>query len=241
MIICSECGRTLKKRYWNYGKPSQRVMQQCGSYIQGKANCNAKASRQDLIKATTIHMLNKVFLKDLDIMSSIQRVNKSTIKVDDVQGIIEKLTLERDENEIALSNLIDTKVKTPDIPESIFNTKYREYSDRLKVLTAEINKHELEHVKNYDTKKRMDKIGEILGKKNLVIDELDSEILSTFIYKMISVGPNEIVYCIAGTKNYSDNEFKERRFEFLKTEPIIVETYHAPDGLAKMLYRVVVI
>jgi hypothetical protein len=136
-------------------------------------------------------------------MSTIQRVIKSTIKVDDVEGIIERLTLERDENKIALSNLIDTKVKTPDIPESIFNAKYREYSDRLKVLTTEI--------------------------------------LSTFIYKMISVSPNEIVYCIAGTKNYSDNEFKERRFEFLKTEPIIVETYHAPDGLAKMLYRVVVI
>jgi hypothetical protein len=48
----------------------------------------------------------------------------------------------------------------------------------------------------------MDKINEILGKKNLVIDELDSEILSTFIYKKISVAPNEIVYCIAGTKNY---------------------------------------
>lgn len=39
----------------------------------------------------------------------------------------------------------------------------------------------------------MDKIGEILGKKNLVIDELDSEILSTFIYEMISVSPNVIV------------------------------------------------
>ncbi|MCK9271899.1 MAG: hypothetical protein M0P50_15795 [Bacteroidales bacterium] len=120
-------------------------------------------------------------------MTTIQRVIKSTIKVDDVESIIEKLTLERDENEIALSNLIDTKVKKPDIPESIFNAKYREYSDRLKVLTAEINKLELEHVKNYDTKKRMDKIGEILGKKNLVIDELDSEILSTFIYKMCLV------------------------------------------------------
>ncbi|MDX9691598.1 MAG: hypothetical protein RBT45_04020 [Acholeplasmataceae bacterium] len=81
----------------------------------------------------------------------------------------------------------------------------------------------------------MDKINEILGKKNLVIDELDSEILSTFIYKMISVSPTEIVYCIAGTKNYSDNEFKERRFEFLKTEPISVETYHEPDSLVKMI------
>jgi hypothetical protein len=51
---------------------------------------------------------------------------------------------------------------------------------------------------------------------------------------MISVSPNEIVYCIAGTKNYSDDEFKERRFEFIKTEPIVVGTYHKADGLTKM-------
>ena len=87
----------------------------------------------------------------------------------------------------------------------------------------------------------MDKINEILGQKHLVIDELDSDILRSLLFKMISSSLNEIVYCIAGTKNYSDKEFKERRFDFLKTEPIIVETYHAPDGLAKMLYRVIVI
>jgi hypothetical protein len=51
---------------------------------------------------------------------------------------------------------------------------------------------------------------------NLIIDILDFEMLRSFIYKMISVSPNEIVYCIAGTKNYSDDEFKERRFDFHK-------------------------
>jgi site-specific DNA recombinase len=81
----------------------------------------------------------------------------------------------------------------------------------------------------------------LIGQKNLVIDTLDSEILRSFIYKMISVSPNEIVYCIAGTKNYSDNEFKERRFDFLNTEPIVVGTYHKADGLTKMITLVVVI
>ena len=141
-------------------------------------------------------------------MSTIQKVIKSTIKVNEVQDLIEKLSGEKDEIEQALSNLIDTKIKTPDIPESIFNSKYLEYSKRLKALTTEINKLELEYVKNYDTRKRMDKINEIIGQKNLVIDTLDSEILRSFIYKMISICPNEIVYCIARTKNYSDDEFK---------------------------------
>jgi hypothetical protein len=62
----------------------------------------------------------------------------------------------------------------------------------------------------------MDNINEIIGQKNLVIDTLDSEILRSFIYKMISVSPNEIVYYIARTKNHSDNKFKELRFELIK-------------------------
>ena len=87
----------------------------------------------------------------------------------------------------------------------------------------------------------MDKINEILGQKHLVIDELDSDILRSFIFKMISASPNEIVYCIAGTKNYSDKEFKKSRLEFLKTSPIVVGTYHAKGGLTKMFTLVVVI
>jgi len=75
-------------------------------------------------------------------------------------------------------------------------------------------------LKIYNTKNRMDKINEIIGQKNLVIDTLDSEILQSFIYKMISVSQNEIVYCIAGSKNYFDDALKDRRFDFLKTEPI---------------------
>ena len=76
---------------------------------------------------------------------------------------------------------------------------------------------------------------------NLIIDILDFEMFCSFIYKMISVSPNEIVYCIAETKNDSDDAFKERRFDFLKTEPIVVGTYHKADGLTKMTTLVVVI
>ena len=87
----------------------------------------------------------------------------------------------------------------------------------------------------------MDKISEIISSMNLVINTFNSEILHSFIYKMISLSPNDIFYCIAGTKNYSDDEFKERRFDFLKTEPIVVGTYQRMDDLTKMITLVVVI
>lgn len=58
---------------------------------------------------------------------------------------------------------------------------------------------------------------------------------------MISVSSNELVYSIAVTKNYSDDEFKRHRFDFIKTEPIVVGTYHKTDGLTRMITLVVVI
>ncbi|MDO9629070.1 MAG: recombinase zinc beta ribbon domain-containing protein, partial [Acholeplasmataceae bacterium] len=241
MIVCSECGRTLKRRYWNYGKPSQRVMQQCGSYIDGKANCTAKASYQEIIEGATIQMLNEVFLKDLDITSTIRQIIKSTIRVDDVSKKIDALERERDEIELTLSNLIDTKVKTPDLPDSIFNTKYQEYTHRLKELTNEINKLELEHVRIYDTRQRLDRIDEILKQKQNMITELDSEVLRTFIYRMISVSPTEMVYCIAGTKNYTDDEFSLMRKDILKQKPLCTGIYRSEKYDKEMYYRVVVI
>jgi len=60
---------------------------------------------------------------------------------------------------------------------------------------------------------------------------VDSEILRSFIDKIIPVSPNEIVYCTSGTKDYANDEFIERRFEFIKIEPIFVGIYKKTDCL----------
>jgi len=241
MIICSECGRTLKRRYWNYGSKSQRVMQQCGNYIDGKAHCNAKASYQEVLEGTTIQMLNEVFLKDLNIMDTIKNVIKSTLVMDDLQNEIDGMNLELQETENMLSNLIDTRVKTPGFSESIFTNKYNEYTSKMNYLSKEISKLELEHVKTFDTKQRLDTINTLLKNRDLVIDTLDSDILGSFIYKMISVNPGEVVFCVAGTKNYSDTEFSDNRKKFLKLKPIYTGAYYNKKYDKSMDYRVVII
>lgn len=74
-----------------------------------------------------------------------------------------------------------------------------------------------------------------------MITELDTETLRTFIFKMISVSPSEMVYCIAGTKNYTDKEFSEQREAFIYQTPIASGTYHCDKYDKKMTYRVVVV
>lgn len=58
---------------------------------------------------------------------------------------------------------------------------------------------------------------------------------------MISVKPDEIVFCIAGTKNYGDEEFKEKRHQFSSLVPIAEGTYRNQKYDKIMKYKVVII
>ncbi len=240
MIICSQCGRTLKRRYWNYGSPSQRVMQQCGSYINGKENCTAKASHQEVIEGTTLKVLNEVFLSEIDIVYTINSAVKSVISVNGLQSEIDDLENQKYILENNLSSLVDTKIKTPGFDDSIFNIKYEEYMNQIRSITHSIKKLELEQVKTYDTSQRLSRIKEFIKSKQGNMTELDDS-LKSFIFKMISVSPSEMVYCIAGSKNYTDKEFSERRKEFLKMTPVASGTYHCDKYDKDMDFKVIII
>ncbi|MBN2300816.1 MAG: hypothetical protein JXC31_06505 [Acholeplasmataceae bacterium] len=58
---------------------------------------------------------------------------------------------------------------------------------------------------------------------------------------MLSVKPDEIVFCIVGSTQYSDKEFSERRHEFEAKKPIFESVYIDEKYQKEMKYRVVVI
>ena len=240
-IICSECGRTLKRRYWNYGKEAQRVMQQCGGYIDGKAHCKAKATYHEVIEGATIDMLNRVFMKNIDIIPIIKRVIYSTVKAPDVQPQIKALEIENEKLELALSNLVDMKIKYQTISEELFNSKYMENTLAIKDNNEKISKLEDEFIKHHNTLERLKTIDDVLQARTEPLTEVDETILKSFIYKMISVKPDEIVFCIAGSTQYSDKEFSERRHEFEAKKPIFESVYFDEKYQKEMKYRVVVI
>jgi len=241
MIICLECGRTLKRRYWNYGKPSQRVMQQCGGYIDGKANCKAKATYHELIEGATIDMLNQVFLKNTDIVPVIKKVIHSTIKVSRAETLVHDLEAQNEEHEQALSNLVDMRIKHQSISEEMFNSKYQELMLQIKENDLKIKEYEAEFVKAHSVQTRLDEIDSVLKKRGEPMTELDDSVLKSFVYKMISVSPEELVFCIAGEKEYSDEEFARRRAEFAAKRPIFEAVYENPKYKKTMKYRVVII
>jgi len=174
-------------------------------------------------------------------MNVIQSVIESTIKVSDVELKIQEFKNEKEEKETLLANLVDMKMKNPSFSDSIFNTKYQELSHQLNQLNFEIQKLETDYMENYSTKGRLVKINEILNLQKTQITELDTYVLRAFIYKIIAVEYNDIIFCVAGTKNYSDVEFVEKRNEFIKYEPIATGQYYYEKYNQSMTYKVIVI
>ena len=63
------------------------------------------------------------------------------------------------------------------------------------------------------------------GLDELEIDRLEKENLKNFdtttrLIKIISISPEEIIFCVAGTKNYNDEEFVSKLNEFINSQAI---------------------
>ncbi|MBU0973745.1 MAG: hypothetical protein KKC20_24110, partial [Proteobacteria bacterium] len=152
-----------------------------------------------------------------------------------------KLQTQGDELERMISNLIDVQVKNPNLSQEDFNSKYQSLTLQLHNNKTEIRKLEGEYLTNYDTRSRLAKIETTLNNLLEPIQEVDSDTLRSFIYKIISVTPENIVFCVAGTKNYTDKEFSENRHTFEALKPLATGTYHNEKYDKIMNYKVVII
>jgi len=216
-------------------------MHQCGGYIEGKANCKAKATPHDLIEGVTIQMLNEVFIDNLDIVTIIKSIIKKNIIVTDEEKTINELIQKNEELQYMISNLLDMKLKNKDLPESTYKQKYYELTEVITSNERMIKKLESDMLRTYDTKSRIELINAELKKRTGHLRELNADLLHSFIYKMISISPEEVVFCVAGKKNYDDKEFTEKRHDFLKNEALAEGSYHNEILNKTINYRVIVI
>lgn len=124
--------------------------------------------------------LNEVFLQEKDIIPTIQKIIKSTIRISDVEILIQKLQEVGDELERTISNLIDVQVKNPNLPQDDFNSKYQSLTLQFHTNKTEVRKLEGEHLANYDTRSRLAKMEASLNSLLDPIQEVDGDTLLSF-------------------------------------------------------------
>jgi hypothetical protein len=241
ILICRECGRTLKRRYWNYGTNSARVMQQCGGYIEGKHNCKAKALYQDSLENATIKMMNTVFWKNEKILGILEKIHKEMRENNSCDKKLSQLEKEKTDLQVQLSALVDMRLSNSVLPDEIFSKKYKEINDGLRDKMNAITSMQKQVFDTFSRESKFDQMKKALEKQIKPFNEISPELFRYFIYRMIAVSRNEVVFCIAIDKEYTDKEFADRRFEFAALNPI-AEGSHFEEQFKNLLkYKVVII
>lgn len=241
-VFCAHCGKALRRRYWNYGKPSQKIMLQCSKYItESKDSCPAKALTHEVVENTTLSMLNNYFIKNHDTVDILEKFILKSLEVnssDDDLNVIRNDVINLN-NEMA--QLVDLKIKTPGFSQEMFDSKYQELNDELTDKRIKLQEIETKYIQGHENEQRLSQIKNILNDNKRTLNSLDASTLKAFINRMISVSQNEIIYCINVNKQYTDLEFSNKRHEFINQEPIATGSYYDEKYKIDMKYRIILI
>lgn len=238
-IMCYNCGRYTKRRYWNYGTPAEKVVQICGNYLTGKGNCPAKGVSDKLLQETTLYIINNYFLKNTNVFKVIKAAVNQTIKVDETTSLILEKENQKAELDNQLGELIDMKLQKK-FSEELIEEKYIKIKSELEIVLKELEILRIRQCSNQDIQNRVKDINKFIDSQEQELTELTAHIVQSFFYKMIVKDRDEVIFCIASSKAYSDDEFKEKRKDFAdKLAPIICGTYSNDKDSIK--YKVVII
>lgn len=187
-LVCKKCGNTLKRRKWNCGTKSEKVVWQCKSYINhGKDACDAKAVSDEDLKRSFVKLVNDLRTDKEDFLA---------IFIKNTEKILERnseINLEEMDNNIReiqkeLRELVRLQIKGK-INEDIYEEEYILLNDQLEGYLLEREEMESVYEEAQDYKARIIKIVEVLTQNDTIISEFDDEIFKAMIEKVEIVSP----------------------------------------------------
>lgn len=241
MIICIKCGKTLKRHHWNYGYDSQCIVRLCGNYLQGRDKCNAKAIKDDLIQQACLDVINDLFLSKNDNLDLLKKLIKDNVSFNKVEKELNDAKEQKETLEEELSKIINMKVKNNDFEKEILETKYKETSLKLQEVIKLIKDLEAESLQDYANNQRLDKINSFIKSNKRQVTELTSELLNTFISKIIAVDRENIVICLNSGEKLDHGYYVDHRKQLAKIAPIHMGIAKVPRFKDVLNYKVIIV
>lgn len=200
-LYCEKCGKTLKRRHWNVGTKSEKIVWQCNSYIRGVKNCSAKAVDDLTLKRAFIQLYNdmvvdkgfffKVFLENIN------KVISKESKVSEINKVTESIgLLEQD-----LSELVQLKLRKQ-IEDKYYNKEYERITLELEKVSAKKDRLEMQHLDDVKYKDKLSAISKIVDNGDEPLTEFDDDLFVALIDKVIIKSPNHFIFILESGQEY---------------------------------------
>lgn len=194
-LFCEKCGKTLKRRQWNSGTKSEKIVWLCNSYIKGVENCPSKAINDTDLKEAFIRLYNDM-VKDKGFffkmfLENINKVMTKESKITEIKKLTERIgLLEQD-----LSELVQLRLRKQ-IDDKVYNKEYAKITDELESVSQEKSESEMEHLDDVKYRDKLDAIGKIINNGDEPLTEFDDDLFVALIDKVIIKSPSHFLFIL---------------------------------------------
>lgn len=200
-LYCEKCGKTLKRRHWNSGTNSQKIVWQCHTIVNGKRVCYEKSVDDIVLKNAFIQLYNdmvvdkgsffKIFLDNINKVmckeSKISEINKVTECI----GILEQ----------DLSELVQLKIRKQ-IDDKYYNKEYEKITLELEKVTIKKDNLEMKHLDDVLYKEKLATISKIVDNGDEPLTEFDDDLFVALIDRVIIKSPSHFVFILESGQEY---------------------------------------
>ena len=238
IVFCAHCKRPMRRRHWNKGQPSEKVMLVCGSTKEQKGSCNAKAFEYNILEETSSSMMTNIINHKSEIFPNLITALNKSLDSENISHQIKVEELELNNIKDKIDRLIEIQIEYKNVNNIGFKEKYNKYIEELNIKQEEVNNFKTLKLKNRQSETRISTIKRYLDKNEYFPKKIDTLSFRSLISKIIILDPKNIIFVIESTNQTSRDEFVIKIDNLISKNPIKKELFTAETG-SEVNYRIV--
>ncbi len=247
-LICLECGNTFKRRTWS-GSNRVRIkhVYQCNGYINGLEDgtrCTSKPISETLSTQACCDVINYIFMNKSTVFKKVSALIKEALSTEKTTREIQRLIAVKRRLGEEMERLDEQRHNEPIIElKELIDVKRDRVRDQYKAIINDIKALQEQEDNSKGNKDRLDKMLAMLENKKLTPDMVTKEIVEAFIYRIIAIDDENLVFVIDTTHTLSVENLVNQRHEIIKKDPIYSSSITGLDPIKKktIKYKAVIV
>ncbi len=211
IVYCGGCGKVMNRHYFNYRKPSQRIVLSCKNRYKDPHVCDNTPTDNDTLELAIKDSLKKINKESPEIINKALSIVESSLDSSNIDTKITSLEKKIKKVESELKTIINTDIEKMNEHPEFYKEIFSEKKKTLKELNAELKAEKELQANHFVRTQRMNGVRDFL--KNYV--SLNQYILHSFYKVIIAVKQNDVIFII------SDKPISK---EYLNKNKKIIET-----------------
>ncbi len=234
MVYCGECGKVMNRHYYNYRKPTQRIVLSCKNRYKDPHVCSNKPVDNDLLESAVIESIQKLNLHSPQIVKDTLNLVKSSLDSSYMEMEIKQTQKEISNLESEIKEIININVGSMVENTDFYKAIYNEKKASLIQLKVDLQNKKSLLIDQHLHDERIQQISEFLKGYT----SLNKNILLGVYKAIIAVSQNEVIFVMSDAK-FSQKEIQDNIEVYKSLKRIESNTIVNFDSKRSIIYHVV--